>query len=162
MHACVHTSTLTHKHIWRPSLTSCWYLLELTILFFHSGTLASSIEGSIRTIFTVTNHFCDIEVNKKNVINLVCRCLLRSILNTFPAFGRLHVLCSSCPLSMPTHLKNEFNKYAKPKNMHLVIGQGSPGSCEVFKPRATSKQAGHDKRDQNRMFNKSLVMKGGE
>lgn len=50
------------------------------------------------------------------------------------------VCCASCTLSVPTRLRNGFNKYAKPKNMHLVIEQGSQGSCEVFKPRATSEQ----------------------
>lgn len=44
---------------------------------------------------------------------------------------------SSCAafLLYPLHahtFKNELNKYAKPEIMHLLIGQGRQGFCEVF------------------------------
>lgn len=54
--------THTQKHIWRPSLTSCWNLLQLTI--FSSIVLPNKCHRT-RTIFTVTNIFRDIRLNKK-------------------------------------------------------------------------------------------------
>lgn len=71
----------------------------------------------------MTNIGRDIEPNLKKCQPL-CSRLLKSIPNTFPAFGRLRVPRSARTLSVPTRLKKKKNglyEYAKAKKICIWL-----------------------------------------